>query len=80
MHVPATTQRVPMHTAERVNERIRLLTRQRIDYYFDHRDEIPKRLRELDEEWDIERILEVNASTLALSSLILGLTINKNLL
>ena len=31
----------------------------------------------LDKEWDIERVLEVNASTLALTGLILGLTKNR---
>jgi len=31
----------------------------------------------LDKEWDIERLLEVNASTLALTGLILGLTVNR---
>jgi hypothetical protein len=38
------------------------------------RTEILERIQMLDKEWDIERVLEVNASTLALSGLILGLT------
>ena len=32
---------------------------------------------ELDREWDVERVLEVNASTLALTGLALGLAVNK---
>lgn len=35
------------------------------------------RIEELDREWDIERVLEVNASTLALSGLVLGLTVDR---
>ena len=31
----------------------------------------------MDHEWDVERVLEVNASTLALSGLVLGVTVNK---
>jgi len=31
----------------------------------------------LNREWDVERVLEVNASTLALSGLVLGVTVNK---
>jgi hypothetical protein len=39
--------------------------------------EIRKRIADLDQEWDVERILEVNASTLALTGLVLGLTVNR---
>lgn len=35
------------------------------------------RIEDLDREWDIERVLEVNASTLALSGLVLGLTVDR---
>lgn len=38
---------------------------------------IRKRLRALDEEWDIERVLEINASTLALTGLVLGFAVNR---
>lgn len=38
---------------------------------------IRKRIAELDREWDVERILEVNASTLALTGLVLGFALNK---
>jgi hypothetical protein len=36
-----------------------------------------RRIAELDREWDIERMLEVNASTLALTGLLLGLKKNR---
>src|SRR5690606_23328269 len=35
------------------------------------------RLRELEREWDIERTLEANASTLALAGAVLGTTVSK---
>jgi len=38
---------------------------------------IQKRIEELDEEWDIERVLEINASALALTGLALGFTANR---
>lgn len=39
--------------------------------------DIRKRIADLDREWDVERVLEVNASTLALTGLVLGLTVNR---
>ncbi len=39
--------------------------------------EITHRLEELREEWDIERYIEVNASSLALTGIILGTFVNK---
>jgi hypothetical protein len=41
------------------------------------RNEISYRIKELDREWDIERILEMNASAIALAGLLLGITTNK---
>jgi hypothetical protein len=41
------------------------------------RSAITQRIDELDHEWDVERVLEVNASTLALSGLLLRLTTNR---
>ena len=39
--------------------------------------DIRKRIADLDREWDVERVLEVNASTLALTGLVLGLTVHR---
>lgn len=73
----ATVSRVPEHTKEEVNARIRYLTEARIAYYGEHPEEIDRRLRQLDEEWDIERVLEANASALAFSGTMLGLFVAK---
>jgi hypothetical protein len=72
--VPSSAERVPTHTAEDVNRRIRQETEYRIAYFADHPDEIAHRLGELDREWDIERAIEANASTLALAGVVFGVT------
>jgi len=38
---------------------------------------ISRRLEQLDREWDIERILETNASSLVLTGMVLGLFVNR---
>ncbi|WP_218221029.1 DUF2892 domain-containing protein [Nesterenkonia sp. Act20] len=39
--------------------------------------EVSARIRHLEREWDIERVLELNASSLALVGTVLGVTVNK---
>ena len=63
--LPETEQRVPQSTDDVINRRIERETRARLEYYASRPTEIPERLRELDEEWDIERMLEANAAALA---------------
>lgn len=71
-------------------DRVRRSTPQHINRQIDHatdaniasvsgrsREAIAQRMAELDREWDIERLLEVNASTLALTGLVLGVTVNR---
>jgi hypothetical protein len=63
--LPSTVARVPEQTAEHVNERIRRQMEERVARIAAAGPEaVARRLRELDEEWDIERALEANASTL----------------
>lgn len=70
--IPGTQERVPLHTAEDVNRRIARETQERLVYFSEHLDEIPRRLKELDQEWDIERSLEANAAALAFTGTALG--------
>lgn len=72
MTAPSSTERVLRQTSEQVNRKILLLTECSIRHYAAHPDEIPTRLRELDEEWDVERVLEANASALALGGILLS--------
>ena len=67
-----TVDRVPRHTSEEVNRRIRKETEERVRYFANNPIKIDKRLRQLDEEWDVERVLETNASALAFLGTALG--------
>jgi hypothetical protein len=74
----SSLDRVRSSTASDVNEEIDLQTDINIHRYKGKsKAEIFERIQMLDKEWDIERVLEVNASTLALTGLILGLTKNR---
>ena len=76
--LPSTNGRVPLHTAENVNERIRRQTEQNIARYAGASPiAIERRLAELDREWDIERTLEANAATASLVGLTLGATVDR---
>ena len=67
-----TFDRVPRHTSEDINKRIQDEIRSRVRHYAQRPAEIPTRLRELKEEWDIERAIEANASALAFTGTVLG--------
>jgi hypothetical protein len=69
-----TRTRVPAHTSERINHQIQHDTEIRVRYYEKHVDQIPQRLLALDEEWDIERAIEANASAWACIGVALGAT------
>jgi len=74
----SSLDRVRSSTASHVNEEIDIQTDINIQRYNGKsKAEILERIQMLDKEWDIERVLEVNASTLALTGLILGLTKNR---
>lgn len=72
MQLPLTTTRVERNTPDSVNDRIREQTKANVVYFSEHPHEIDERLRELDQEWDIERTLEANASTIGLIGIALG--------
>lgn len=73
-----TTTRVEQHTDEAINKKIRLHTERNISHIAHRgRPEIDRRLKELDQEWDIERTLEANAASLALMGLGLGVFVNR---
>lgn len=76
--LPSTVDRVPAHTAEEINEQIRRQTEANIAHYARAGSAaIERRLKELDEEWDIERTLEANAATASLIGLTLGATVDR---
>jgi hypothetical protein len=75
--LPATSERVPQSTAPHVNEMIRRKTEESVRWHAAHPDCIDQRLEELDREWDIERVLEANASALAFSGVVLGAMLDR---
>jgi hypothetical protein len=75
--VPTTIDRVPHATDEEINRRIQRQTRARVRACAIEPRQIDERLRELDAEWDIERVLETNASIAAFAGVALGVTVNR---
>ena len=76
--IASTVQRVAENTPECLNEQIRLATEQNvIQYSARGGTAITRRLEELDQEWDIERVLEANASIVSLVGLTLGATVDR---
>lgn len=74
----ASADRVRRSTSMELNQQIDRQIDNNIHRYANSSPEaIRQRLHELDNEWDVERVLEVNASTLALTGLALGLTVNR---
>jgi len=70
--------RVRQSTLSILNSRIDVATAYSISYYKRQRPEVvAQRMQELDREWDIERVLEWNVATLALTGLLLGLKVNR---
>jgi hypothetical protein len=68
-------ERVRRNTAPHVNEKIDQQIREQIHKYARlSKADIGHRLLELEREWDIERWLETQASSLAFAGLLLGLT------
>ena len=73
-----TADRVRANTSEEINRRIDQDIEARIrEYSTRSRSDITRRIEELDREWDMERLLETNASAIAFTGLALGLTHNK---
>jgi len=75
--IASSATRVCQNTSAKSNLSIQRRTEGNIHYYTQHPGEIPARLRELDREWDIERVLQTNASALMLGGTILGITLSK---
>ena len=48
-----------------------------LNHYYHDQEEITSRLAELDEEWDIERIIQTKVAALTIAGVILGITVNK---
>src|SRR5215207_8894816 len=78
--LPNTPDRVPLHTSAAVNRRIQQDIAASVRWHARHPERLDQRLRDLDAEWDIERTLEANAATLALTGSLLGIFVDRRFL
>lgn len=70
--------RVRRHTAPEQLQEIDLQIENNVRFYSTQSDEaIARRIEELEREWSMERYLEMNASALAFSGVVLGATVNR---
>ena len=70
--------RVRANTATEINRRIDRAIAESIAFYSGKsKTEICSRIDQLEREWDMERLLETNASALAFTGLVLGITRSK---
>lgn len=69
-------ENVEKNTSASTLKRIDQATMKNIETYSKSPELIAKRIRELETEWDIERVLELNASIFGLLGLILAVTLN----
>jgi hypothetical protein len=75
--LPATTRRVIEHTRPEINAQIERQTEANIAKYIGASpSDIDTRLVQLDQEWDIERVLEANASGIILFGLLMTITVS----
>jgi hypothetical protein len=73
--IKPTAHRVSLKTCPKVNSTIRNQTIWNLNHYKNKSHEsISNRIKKLNQEWDTERVLEVNAASLVIISTILGLT------
>jgi hypothetical protein len=80
MTLPSTSTRVPRYSPSSANRRIEEEIAESVRWHAEHPDQIDRRLWELDAEWDIERTLEANAATLALTGTLLGIFADRRFL
>jgi hypothetical protein len=70
--------RVRANTSDVVNRELDRELEACVRHYAQRRpEEVTRRIRELDHEWDMERLLETNASALAFTGLVLGAVLSK---
>jgi hypothetical protein len=70
--IASSAGRVPSHTAFDVNMDLNQQFHRHVAYYAENPTEIPRRLAELDREWDIERALAAMSASFSLAGLALG--------
>jgi len=74
----AKEDRVRARTKPEINQKIDSDLERRLKFYAAQgKDTISERIEELDREWDIERILQVNAASLGLAGVVFGIALSR---
>ncbi|HSU54737.1 MAG TPA: hypothetical protein VLT36_11815 [Candidatus Dormibacteraeota bacterium] len=73
----STVGRIRRLTAEGLNNDFEREARARVAYYASRPEQIERRLRELDDEWDIERVIELEVAGTVFTGFFLGITLSK---
>lgn len=73
LSLPTTTNRVRGRSSEAANRQVDEDIERHVAFFDARLELIGQRLDELDREWDVERVLEANAATLALTGTVLGI-------
>jgi len=76
----AEIRRIPRRTAPAARRRIEQQLARRISYYAVRPADIEHRLRELEREWPVDRVLQTQAATLSLAGVVLGVGLDRRLL
>ena len=75
---PTQGDRVRANTVPEINRRIDEQIERNIRHYSGQtKEEIYRRIRELDQEWDFERVLETMASSVSLTGVVLGSLVDR---
>jgi hypothetical protein len=71
--IPPNNKRVEMHTSNNINKEIEHKTEENlVKFQNANFDVLTNRIKQLDREWDTERVLEANAATSIIVSSIIG--------
>lgn len=71
--IPPNSKRVEMHTSNKINKKIAQRTVENIKEFKNASyDSLTNRIKQLDREWDTERVLEANAATIIFVSSVIG--------
>jgi len=71
--ITTSANRVARNTDPALNERIRQQTLRNINFYQSHPGQIDQRIRELEQVWDIERMLQTGSASLTLAGIVLSI-------
>ncbi|HEY6976155.1 MAG TPA: MerC domain-containing protein [Chitinophagaceae bacterium] len=72
-----TNDVVRKNTSPDINQRVDIEIREHLNQYYNDPSKIDRRLCELDHEWDIERVFQLNAAALSLMGLWRGITTHR---